>query len=309
MTPTVSQTSKQWTPYIIFGLGTLAGSTGPIILRMIQAEGIPSPIITAFRLVIASLVLTPFILSRYKNEIAQLSRRDVLVAITAGALFAIQFTLNFESYRFTSILVAGVISGIIPLWTAVLERVVLRTRFPKVVWVGLALVVIGGILIGLSKGGAAPSIQENILLGGGIGLASTIVGAIYLIIGRSLRSHMPFIPYLWLVFLSAAVTAVITAMVGGFSFTGYSANGYFWLLMGTLFPQLIAHGAFNYILAYLPATLISIAVQLVTVISAIAAFLVFQELPGPLQLVGSGIILVGVISAIIAQSRSKNPHG
>lgn len=306
MNPTLSYSSRHWFPYVIFGLGTLAGSTGPIILRMLHAEGIPSPVITAVRLLIASLVLTPLVLTRYKHQIAQLSRRDILVAITAGALFAIQFTLNFESYRFTSVLVAGVIGGVIPLWTAVLERVVLRTRFPKVVWGGLALVLAGGAMIGVSKGGAAPMIQENILLGGGIGLASTIIGAMYLIIGRSLRNHMPFIPFLWLVFISAAVTAVSAALLGGFSFTGYSANGYLWLLAATLFPQLIAHGAFNYILAYFPATLISISSQMVTVISAVAALLVFQELPAPLQLAGSTVIIVGVTSAIIAQSRARN---
>ena len=307
MTPIPALAASRWWPYIVFAIGTLAGSTGPVLLRLAQAEGMPSPVITAIRLVVASLILTPLVLRYYRHEIRHLTRRDLLVAIFTGAIFSLHFTAVFESYRFVSVLIAGVVVGSIPLWTAIIERFVLRTQFHPVVWIGLLLALAGGAVIGFSQGTpASTSVEENLLLGGALALAGAILGAIYFIAGRSLRNHMAFIPFVWLVFSSAAITSVILAVAGGFSFTGYSTEGYIWVLLATLFAQLVAHGSFNYSLAYLPATLVSMSGQMVTVISAISAFFVLQELPTPLQIAGSGIIIAGVALAIIGEAARKD---
>jgi drug/metabolite transporter (DMT)-like permease len=292
----------RWLPYVLFGVGTLAGSTGPIFLRMALQEQVPSPVITALRLLVAALFFTPLALNSHREALRRLSRRDIFVAITAGALFAVHFTLIFESFRFTSILVAGALIGSVPLWTALIERFVLGVRLGAKVWIGLALALTGGALISLSGSGMAEG-QGNLFLGALLALAGALLAAVYMVVGRSLRTHLPFVPFVWLLFTSAAVVALITLWIGGYSLTGYSANGYFWVLMAIIFPQLIAHGSFNYILAYLSATLISMSGQLVTVISAIAAFFVFAELPGPLHLIGSAVIVFGVMLAIAGQSR------
>jgi drug/metabolite transporter (DMT)-like permease len=297
--------SKSWYPYIILGIGTLAGSTGPIFIRLAQADGVPSAVVTAFRFIIASLVLTPLILRNHTHEIRQLRRRDLLITFTAGALLSLQLTSNFESFRHTSILIAGVLVGSVPLWTALIEHFIQKVHFGRAVWPGLFLALGGGILIAFSGGSAVASISEKLLLGSVLALCGAFLGALYLIIGRSVRHRMSFLPFVWLVFTSAAITASATAIIGGLRFTGYSIDGYFWVLMATLFPQLIAHGAFNYSLGYIPATLIGMSGQMVTAISAVAAFLVFQELPAPLQIGGSMVIAAGVVLAIIGQARSK----
>ena len=297
--------ATRWYPYIILGIGTLAGSTGPIFIRLAQAEGVPSAIVTAFRFIIASLVLTPLVLQYHAHEIRLLCRRDVLITFVAGAIMSLQLTSNFESFRHTSILVSGVLVGSVPLWTALIERFIQQVRFGRAVWRGLFLALGGGILIALSGGSAVTSSPENLLLGGTLALFGALLGAFYLIIGRSVRHRVSFLLFLWLVFSSAAITAAATAIISGLRFTGYSDEGYFWVLMATLFPQLLAHGAFNYSLGYIPATLVGMSGQMVTAISAIVAFLVFKELPAPLQIGGSIVIAVGVVLAIIGQARSK----
>lgn len=295
--------SSPWWPYLIFAIGTLAGSTGPIFLRLALAEGVPSSIITVYRLCIASLVVTPLVLNRYRDDLRRLRRMDIFVALLTGVLFAGQITLIFESYVFTSVLIAGVIIGSIPLWTALIERFVLHMHVAQMVWVGLALALVGGVFIALSGAGNATDVGSNILLGAVLALSGAIMAAVYLVVGRSLRNHMSFIPFVWLVFTSAAFTSLLILPLTGAPLTGYSTEGYFWVLMTTIFPQIIAHGAFNYVLGFLPPTLISMAGQLTGVISAVAAFFIFAELPGPLQLIGSAIITVGVVIAIFGQTR------
>ena len=297
--------STFWYPYIILGIGIMAGSTGPIFVRLAQAEGVPSAIVTAFRFLIASLLLTPLVLQNHMEEIRRLRRRDFAIIIAAGTIFSIQLTSNFEAFRHTSLLVAGVLVGSVPLWTALVERFIQRIRFHGAVWLGLFLALSGGILIAFSGSSAVVRPNENLLLGGGLALFGAVLGAGYLIMGRSVRHRVSFLPFLWLVFIGGAVIASATALVSGLSFAGYSAEGYLWVALATLFPQLIAHGAFNYALAYIPATLIGMSGQMVSAISAVAAFFIFQELPAPLQIVGSLVIAVGVALAIIGQARGK----
>ena len=78
-----------------------------------------------------------------------------------------------------------------------------------------------------------------------------------------------------------------------------------WLLMLTLVPQLIGHSMFNFTLGYLPATLISISTQTVVVTSSILAFFIFDEVPLPLQILGSAVIVTGVLLAIWGQAKAK----
>jgi drug/metabolite transporter (DMT)-like permease len=302
MVNAVSLRTSHWWPYFIFAIGTLAGSAGPIVLRYAHAQGVPSPVLTAFRLTISALLFTPLVFNRYGDELRRLSRKDVLVGILAGAIFAIHFMLVFDSYRFTTILIAGVLIGAIPLWTALIERFVLHERLGRAVWGGLAISLAGGAVISLS-GSTSTHPGENLLVGGALALSAAVLGAVYLIVGRSLRRHVSFVPFTWLICSSAAVVALLTLAAGHIPITGYSTEGYFWILMAAIFPQLIAHGAFNYVLAYLSPTLVSMNGQLTNVLGAAAAFFLFAELPGPMQLIGSAIIIVGVMFVIFGQTK------
>jgi drug/metabolite transporter (DMT)-like permease len=287
----------------VFAIGILAGSTGPIFLRMAQAEHVPSPVITAIRLTMAALAFTPLVFNRHQAELRRLRRRDVVVALIAGAVFSIHFTFVFESYKFTSILIAGVIIGSIPLWTAFIERFILRVHLGRMVWIGLGIALAGGALISLSGVFASNDLGAGVLIGGSLALTGAVLGAVYLVVGRTLRNHISFVPFVWLIFASAAAVSLVTVLLGGYSLSGYSPEGYFWVLLATIFPQIIAHGSFNYVLAYLPATLISLSGQVTNVIGAAAAFFVFAELPGPLQMIGSAVIIVGVVMVIFGQAK------
>ncbi|MAS33300.1 MAG: hypothetical protein CL610_04800 [Anaerolineaceae bacterium] len=298
-----STTTTNWWVYAVYGFGILAGSTGPIFLRLALAEGVPTPVITVCRLMVACLLLTPLTLNRYQAELRRLSKRDVIIGIIAGILFAAQMILMFEAYVFTSVLIAGVLIGSIPLWTLLMERFILHAHFNRMVWIGLGLALVGGALIGLAGIDSTNVVSTGLLLGGSLALAAALMGSLYLILGRTVRNHMSLIPFLWLIFTSGAVTSLVLLLVSDYDLTGYTSEGYFWVLMIAIFPQIIAHGSFNYLLAHFSATVVSISSQIITVISAVGAFFIFAELPGPLQFIGSAIIIVGVTLTLIGQSR------
>ncbi|MFW5709056.1 MAG: DMT family transporter, partial [Chloroflexota bacterium] len=145
------------------------------------------------------------------------------------------------------------------------------------------------------------------------GAVLSVIGAmtvaVYLVIGRRLRSSLALTPYIWSVYGIAAVIVLAGVTITSTSITGHSAGGYLWVIATGLVPQLIGHSSLNYALAFLPATYVSISTQMEPILSAIAAVIVFAEIPGALQIVGGTFIITGVIVATVSQSRaSRKPR-
>ncbi len=136
-------------------------------------------------------------------------------------------------------------------------------------------------------------------------MAGAVAFACYLVIGRSVRDKLPLLPYIWLVYGFGGLILLVVIALTGTPITGYSSNAYLIILLIALVPQLIGHSSFNYAVRFVSATYVGIATQMEPLGSAIAAFFMFQEVPLPLQIVGSAAILLGVIMATIAQARAN----
>jgi drug/metabolite transporter (DMT)-like permease len=89
--------------------------------------------------------------------------------------------------------------------------------------------------------------------------------------------------------------------------SGYSGRAYFWILIVTLLTQFLGHIPINFSLRYFHATTISLFMQISVVAAGVVAFLLFQEVPTFLQLLGSGAIIFGVLLATQRQITSRVP--
>ena len=291
--------------YPVLAVGILAASFAAIFIRYAQSAGMPSLVIAAGRLTLSALLLTPFALRRHHAEIAALTRPDVLLAAASGLLLAIHFAAWISSLQYTSVLISVVLVDTSPLWVALLEVIFLRVHLRRMVIVGLLIAFGGGLLIALAGGSGATTDAPAPILGGLLALVGAVAIACYLVIGRKLRAKLTLLPYIWLVYGFAAIFLVVLVMVGRLPVTGYSATAYEMIVLLALVPQLIGHTSFNFALRYVSATYVSIASQMEPIGSAIAAFVLFAETPLPLQIWGSGAILLGVIVATLAQESSS----
>mgnify|MGYP001177789381 CR=1 FL=1 len=291
--------------YLFLAAGIVAVSLASIFIRYAFIEGMPSALVAAGRLTISALMLAPFALLRHRPELATLSRADFLLAVAAGFFLAIHFATWIASLEYTSVLISVVFVTTNPLWVALLEFVFLRQPLRRFIVIGLIIAFVGGVLIGI--GGEADPADDSgqAVLGAALALAGAISIAIYLVIGRKVRAKLTLVPYVWLVYSIAAVFLIINLLLTATPVIGYSVNGYLLIVLLALVPQLIGHTSFNYALRYLPATLIGIITQIEPIGSAVAALILFQELPLPLQIFGSGLILVGVILATRGQSQKS----
>ncbi|GAB5493132.1 MAG: DMT family transporter [Phototrophicaceae bacterium] len=295
--------SSQKTILIVLSILISSGVT-PIIIRITQDQGMPSLVIVFIRLWIVSLGLTPIVWIRYRQQLLSLSKKQILFGIFAGFWLAVNLLMFFWGLEFTSVLITSVLRRTTPLWIITPEILLLGAVFTRRIWLSLGLSIIGVILITLGAGGIIETGAQP-LLGAGAAIASAISFGIYLLIGRKLNNAMPTILYSWLAFLSAAIIITVFILVSQTPVLGYSASGYLWTLAVTFLAQIMGQMVINLGLQRFSATAMAIILQVSVVLSVIIAVLLFSEIPTIWQIIGSVMVIIGVILATIEQSNRK----
>ncbi|MBX0330201.1 DMT family transporter, partial [Oscillochloris sp. ZM17-4] len=282
-------------PYLALFAGVLIASTASIMIRFAQGMGVHSLSIAAGRLALAALILTPLALTRARPELRRLGRRDLLLALGAGAFLAVHFASWISSLAYTSVASSAALVSTNPLWVGLASLLIFRERLGWRGGLGIALTILGTAVIGLSDSGA--SAQPAPLLGNGLALLGALAGSGYLLIGRSLRRRVSVLTYIWLVYSAAGVILLAVAALAGQSVLGLPAMAYLLLLGLAVGPQLIGHTSFNYALGALSATFVAVALLGEPVGSAILAVLIFREAVAPLQVAGIALLLLGILLA------------
>jgi drug/metabolite transporter (DMT)-like permease len=265
----------------------------------------------------SGLILIPFTIPRYNAEIRALSRRDLWLAALAGILLAGHFAAWILSLEYTSVASSVVLVTTQPLWVALLAPFVLKERLSTFIIFGLLVALSGTVVIGLSDicqqtaSYACPPFSEffqgKAFLGDLLALAGAWTGAGYILIGRHLRPTLSLTPYIFLVYGIAGIVLVALVAGVGLPVFGFSSIVYLYLLLLALLPQLLGHSSFNWALAHLPASYVSIALLGEPVGASILAALILGEVPGGLKLIGIGLILAGIVVATIQPSRQTKP--
>lgn len=300
-------------PYVGIGIGLIAVSTASILIRYAQLAGVPSLVIAAYRLSLASLVLAPLVLWRKRAELRALGWRQGALALVSGAFLGVHFGAWISSLAYTSVASSVVLVSTSPLFVALIAAVALGEQLTRPVVAGLGLTLVGASAVGLSDvcGGPSgcPTWQEFVrgpaLWGDGLALLGALAGAIYYSAGRALRPTMSLTTYIFLTYGTAAVTLVAAAAVAGLPATGYTPQVYGLFLLLALVPQLIGHSAFNWALKYLPATYVAVTTLGEPVGSIMLAALLFGEVPSGVKLLGAALILGGIVIASARPAGTK----
>jgi len=296
-------------PTLVISIGILAASTASIFIRFAQADGVSSLVIAAWRLSLASLILAPIALLRYRAELRALTRRHLLFALLSGIFLAVHFATWISSLEYTSVASSVVLVSTAPLWVAILAPLTIREPVSRLVLIGMGLALIGGTIVGLSdscrldgfSSMQCPPLSEFLgeaaFLGDLLALTGALAVAGYLLIGRSLRENMSLIPYIFVVYGMAAIVLVIVMFTAGESPFGHAPQTYMWFLLLALVPQLLGHSAYNWALGYLPAAFVSVTLLGEPIGSALLAYFLLDETPTALMIFGAILILIGIYIA------------
>lgn len=290
-------------PGLVLAVGVVVASSSSILIRFVQPE-VSSLVIAAYRMGIASLLLAPIVLLRHRRELSRIGRADLLLVMLAGGLLAAHFATWITSLEYTSVASSVVLVQTNPLFVALLSPWLLKERVSGPVFVGLALSLVGSLLVGFSDactGLPCPEIADSLsgsaLRGDVLALAGGIAGAGYVMIGRRVRPRVALMPYVGLAYSVAAVVLAVAAIGSRQPLAGFSTVNLLWLLLLALGPQIIAHSSYNWALRYLPASVVSLTLLGEPVGSTLLAYLILEEQPPLLRLVGGGLILAGIAVA------------
>lgn len=299
-------TLPAWRSYALLALAVLAVSTAAIFIRLAQAEGAPSLVLAAARLCVASVALTPVVLSRHRRALRDVTRRDLAWALASGLVLGLHFATWIQSLEYTAVVNSVVLVTTSPLWVALLSPLFLKESLRRWAAFGLLLALGGGALVGLAGDAGDPPTRHDPLLGNGLALTGALMVAIYFMIGRQLRARLHVLVYTWLVYSFAAAFLAVVVLAAGVQVTGLPAEAYLWMLLMGLVPQLIGHSLLNYALGYLRAAYVSLVVLAEPIGSGLLAFVLLGEAPVALQLAGSALILVGLVIASREREVEKN---
>jgi len=292
--------------YTLVAIAVFAWSLGPICVRFAFDYDMPPDVIAALRMLIGAIVFTPFVVARYRDDLKSISLGNLGLAIFAGIVFGLNLIFMITSLENISVMINQVLIATNPIWVALLEITVLKTRLNRLIWFGIFIAFSGGVLIALSTSGE-PAIVEggNATLGVVLALISALMAALYFVTGRKVRANVSLVPYVWIVYSSGAIFTFLIIFFNSVPVAGYNPMGYFWVFMLAILAQIIGHGTLNYVVKFLPPTILSVMGQSVPILSGIWAFLVFSEAPTILQVIGGIIILVGVTVVLNGQNTLK----
>ena len=293
---------------LVLAILLVAATFAPLFVRRAQLEGIPTPLIVWLRLALSAAAITPFVLRREAAALRQLRRRELLLSLAAGFWLVCNLLLFFTALEYTGILVTSVLRRTTPLWTALPEVFLLGAIFPRRLWWGIAITMLGGALValsggegtaGLAGGGQALGQLSASQWGALLALGGAACGAFYYVLGRYLNAHMPMLTYSWLAFAWGGLISGVLLLFWRIPLGGYSLAGYGWALSVVIIAQLVGHLAINWSVGKLHATTMSLVMQLSVVTSGLLAWLWLAELPLPGEVLGSAVVLGGVALATL----------
>lgn len=239
------------------------------------------------------------------RQYARLGRRDLLVALGAGAMLALHFWSWNSSLALTSVAASVVLVNMHPAVVVALSASWLGERASRRQLAGIGLAVLGAIVVGAFDALAAPAAgaagapgsASRALLGDLLALVGAVTVGVYYVAGRKLRQTLDLWPYVALVYGACFAVLLAIAAVRGAPLLPQPPRE--WLIFAGLAigPMLLGHTGMNWALKHLPAYVVNLTVLGEPVGATLLAALLpgIREVPGPHALVGGAMILAGAL--------------
>lgn len=279
---------------VVLAAAILGISVSGPLARLSSAEPLA---IAAWRLTLALVVIGGFVVATGGwREWRTLHRRDLAVAVGAGAMLALHFWSWIASLQYTTVAASVVLVNLHPVVIVGGSALFLKERPTARQLVGIAIAMVGAVVIGYGDAGRG-AVAPNALLGDALALLGAFTVGVYYTAGRSLRQRLSLWPYVALVYGAClAVVLVLAAATGVHLWPQPSRD---WLIFGgiALGPMLLGHTGFNWSLRYVPAYVVSLAILAEPVGATILAALLpsIAETPSAWTLGGGAVILVGLV--------------
>ncbi|MDF2035709.1 DMT family transporter [Cytobacillus oceanisediminis] len=281
---------------------------GNFVIGRIGVDYFPPLLFSLMRWIIAFLLLTPFMVKQLKkdwNIIWQHKRILLLLAVTGVAGYN---TIIYFALQYTTSINASVVNSTTPLFIAILAIFILREKLLAHQAAGILLSVFG-ILYIISKGSIELFLSWKINSGDLYVLAAVIMWALYSVIGKKYSDVLPvlsaFYASSFLGILLLAPLSLIEYFVMEeepvFSLTSAGI-----LLYVGFLASIMAFLSWNFGVSLIGAAKAGVFLNLLPVFAIIFALCFTEEKLYLYQLIGGGIVILGVVISSAKKLRFKN---
>lgn len=284
--------------------GAIALGSSPILVRLSELE----PTATAFyRVALAAPAFLLFSVARREaTSLSGYSKAQWLGLfwlIAAGAFFALDLFCLHWSLRRTSVVNATLFLNFAPIFVSLGAWAIfgeLPTR-RAVLSYGIA---IGGVALLL---GGVATFERGKLFGDVLGLAAGAAYGGYLLVVSRFRYKMPTSLVMGVTTLSCACFLLPATLAMGESLVPRTGTGWATLLALALLTHAGGQGLLVFAMKYFPAFTSSVTLLLQPVVAACGAWILFNETLGAWQMLGGGVVLLGIVLCHDATARGAAP--
>ena len=275
-------------------LAVLFWGMTPIFVKAADAT---SSAVLAFRMVFA----VPIALVFFFKEGSKINKRLLIQAILPGFLFFLATSSGYASFQKTSIANAMLISQLAPIIVMFSAPFLFKESLE---WrrVVLALVALGGAAFVVFGGSTS---ESGSLIGDGLAFINCITWSGYLLIVKRRRDEGVM---LW-AFLAPVMfwAALFSVLFGVLIRQSLSVSGLFnWtMIMSLAVISIVAHGLLTWAQQRLEAAVASLFLLAMPVVSAAAAWIVFNEVLAISQIVGGFIVISSLVAVSLLSNKNR----
>ena len=283
--------TQRISPLAALFVAILAMSWGAILVRWSDA---PTTVAAFYRVLFTGLPLIPLAVWRYRDDLREISLRDIGFASAAGIALALHFATWFESLSWTSVAASVTIVQAQPLFVAIGAWLLLHERLSRRMTLGIGIAVVGMVAMSLGDFIGGTLVGPRPMYGNGLALVAAVMMAGYVLTGRSLRQRIAVIPYVVVVYAVCTLVLAGIVAVQGHGFGGYPTREWLIFIGLAIGPGLIGHTVINWVLGYLESSVVSVSILGEPIGAALLAVLLLSEIPTPYTVLGGLIVLSGI---------------
>jgi drug/metabolite transporter (DMT)-like permease len=292
--PDTARTEHTDLPFLAGTAAVVAWGAGPLIVRGISAS---TSTIVAYRLGLAIPVMWAAAYLAGGRASAHLFR----LAAVPGVLFALSMMTSFASFQRTSIANATLIPALQPVLVLLVaahlfgERVSARQLgFAAVAVAGVATVVLG------AGAGSGASWSGDVLA-----VANLVLFTVYfLIVKRARDAGVHSWAFVAAVMSVATMVALPWALLVADDLGAIGGTDWVLLVAMILGPGLMGHGLMTWSQRHLDITVASLLTLATPVVSAVGAWLIYDQALRLVQVLGAAAVLVALAGIVLA-ARSR----
>jgi drug/metabolite transporter (DMT)-like permease len=282
---------------LVLSLALIGVSTSGPLVRLSHASALA---IAAWRIGLSLVIVAVMLLVTAEwRQWRLLTPREGAIAAGAGTVLALHFWSWNSSIALTSVAASVVLVNTQPVVVALLSVVWLREAPSRRQWLGIAVAMLGALLVALPDllAGAPTRDHPRALLGDLLALLGALAAAIYFVAGRRLRGTLDLWAYVGLVYGSCFAALLVLAAVTGTPLAPQPPAELELFAGLALGPMLLGHTGLNWALKRSPAYVVNLTLLGEPVGATIIAALMpgIREMPGPATLLGGAIVLAGIL--------------